>query len=87
MVSLDEPDKNRAFAESVGANFVLLSDPSKENAERYGVLAFGGLYARRWTFYIDSKGIIRRIDKDVDTKTHGQEVVKALSELRIGGNR
>ena len=87
MVSLDDADKNRAFAESVGANFVLLSDPSKENAERYGVLAFGGFYAKRWTFFIDSKGIIRRIDKNVDPKTHGQDVVKALSELGFGGKR
>ena len=87
MVSLDEPDKNRKFAESVGANFVLLSDPGKKNAERYGVLAFGGLYARRWTFYIDATGIIRRIDKDVDTKTHGADVAKALSELDLGKQR
>jgi peroxiredoxin Q/BCP len=81
MVSLDDVEKNRAFAESVGADFVLLSDPGKEVAEKYGVLALGGLYARRWTFYIDGAGIVRHIDQDVDTATHGQDVVRQLGEL------
>jgi peroxiredoxin Q/BCP len=84
MVSLHDAEKNREFADSVGANFVLLSDPSKENAERYGVLALGGMYTKRWTFYIDGHGIIRRIDKSVDPKTAGQDVAEALTELGIG---
>jgi len=84
MVSLDDAKKNREFADSVGAKFVLLSDPDKENAERYGVIALGGLYAKRWTYYIDAGGIIRRIDKNVEPKSAGQDVVKALRELGIG---
>jgi len=81
MVSLDDADRNRAFAESVGAGFVLLSDPEKQVADEYGVLALGGLYARRWTFYIDEAGIVRFIDKDVSTSTHGQDVAARLAEL------
>jgi peroxiredoxin Q/BCP len=81
MVSLDEAERNRAFAESVGAGFVLLSDPEKQAAERYGVLAMGGLYAKRVTFYIDAKGRIVRIDDDVDTETHGQDVIRSLESL------
>lgn len=84
MVSLDEPERNREFAESVSASFVLLSDPGKENAKRYGVLVAGGLYTRRWTFYIDLSGdeaIVRRIDKKVDPSTHGEDVVRSLEEL------
>ena len=81
MVSLDSPDKNRDFANSVGANFVLLSDPGKQNAKKFGVLGLGGLYAKRWTFYIDAKGVIRYIDKQVNTATHGEDVVKKLAEL------
>jgi hypothetical protein len=30
MVSLDDPDKNRAFAEELKARHVVLSDPLKE---------------------------------------------------------
>ena len=81
MVSLDDAEKNRAFAESVGAEFVLLSDPGKQNAKRYGVLGPGGLYAHRRTFYIDAQGVIRRIDRKVDPKTHGPDVIRNLGAL------
>jgi peroxiredoxin len=56
MVSLDDAEKNRAFAEGLNAKHVVLSDPLKEAADSYGVLALAGLYARRWTFYIDEDG-------------------------------
>ena len=81
MVSLDSPEKNRDFAESAGASFVLLSDPGKKSAKAFGVLALGGLFAKRWTFYIDSTGVIRYIDKQVNTSTHGEDVVRKLVEL------
>lgn len=81
MISLDDAEKNRAFAESVGAKFVLLSDPEKKVAEQYGVIGLGGLYARRWTFFIDRAGVVRYIDRDVDTATHGQDVARRLGEL------
>lgn len=81
MVSLDDPEKNRAFGESLDGNFPILSDPGKEVAEAYGVLGLGGLYSRRWTFYIDPTGRIRDIDKDVDPKTAGQDVAKRLEAL------
>lgn len=81
MVSLDSPEKNREFAESVGASLVILSDPGKQSAKAFGVLALGGLYAKRWTFYIDSKGVIRHVDKQVRTSTHGEDVVRKLTEL------
>jgi len=81
MVSLDTPERNRAFAESLGADRVLLSDPSGTTAKSYGVTALGGLYARRWTFYIDSDGVIREIDKDVRVETAGQDIARKLAEL------
>ena len=81
MVSLDSPEKNRDFADSVGAHFVLLSDPDKQSAKRFGVLALGGFFAKRWTFYIDGQGIIRAIDKDVEPATHGEDVVRELDRL------
>lgn len=81
MVSLDDAEKNRAFAESLEGNFPLLSDPGKKVAEAYGVLGFGGLYAKRWTFYIDRDGVIRYIDKDVDKSTAGQDIARRLGSL------
>jgi peroxiredoxin Q/BCP len=81
MVSLDEPEKNRAFGESLSARHVLLSDPTKTAARAYGVTALGGLYARRWTFYIDPDGLIRHIDKNVRVESAGQDIARKLEEL------
>ena len=81
MVSLDDPAKNKAFAESLDAKLVLLSDPTGVSARAYGVHALGGLYARRWTFYIDSQGVIREIDKKVRVDSAGQDIAKTLGEL------
>jgi peroxiredoxin Q/BCP len=81
MVSLDDAEKNRAFAEALGAKHVVLSDPDKVAAEAYGVVALGGLYARRWTFYIDKDGVIRHIDTNVDVATAGQDIARTLEVL------
>ena len=81
MVSLDPPEKNRAFAESLNANVTLLSDPDGVAAKAYGVLAPDGSYALRWTFFIGGDGSIRRIDKDVDPSTYGADLASALREL------
>jgi peroxiredoxin Q/BCP len=81
MVSLDDPEKNREFAESLSAKQVVLSDPTKTAARAYGVTALGGLYARRWTFYIDPDGLIRYIDKDVRVESAGQDIARKLGEL------
>ncbi len=81
MVSLDEAEANRAFAESVGAAFPILSDPTQKAAQAYGVVSPGGQYARRWTFYIDQKGIIRAIDKRVNPSSHGEDMVEQLKAL------
>jgi peroxiredoxin len=81
MVSLDDAEKNRAFAEGLNAKHVVLSDPLKEAAASYGVVALAGLYSRRWTFYIDQSGRIREIDKNVDVATAGQDIVRNLETL------
>ena len=81
MVSLDDAEKNRAFAEGLNAKHVVLSDPLKEAADSYGVVALAGLYARRWTFYIDSDGVIREIDKQVEVGTAGQDIARTLARL------
>ena len=81
MVSLDDAEKNRAFGESLGTTQTLLSDERGKAARAYGVAAMGGLYAKRWTFYIDREGFIRHIDKKIDVKTAGQDIVRTLETL------
>ena len=60
---------------------MLLSDPNGETARAYGVAGFGGLFAKRWTFYVDRDGVIREIDKNVATSTAGQDIARQLGEL------
>jgi peroxiredoxin Q/BCP len=83
MVSLDDPEKNKEFAESLGAKHVLLSDPTGEVAKAYGVSGFGGLFAKRWTFYIDASGVVQAIDRNVKTATAGQDIARKLEELHF----
>ena len=83
MVSLDTKEKNREFAEGLGAKHVLLSDPTGATAAAYDVTGFGGLFAMRWTFYIDRDGVVRAIDKNVSTATAGQDIARTLGELQF----
>jgi len=81
MVSLDSAEKNAEFAKSLEAKHVLLSDPTGDAAQAYGVSGVGGFFAKRWTFYIDASGAIAAIDKDVKTATAGQDIARKLGEL------
>jgi peroxiredoxin Q/BCP len=81
MVSLDTPERNREFAESLESTQVLLSDASGATARAYGVTDDERRYARRWTFYIDREGVIREIDRDVSVETAGQDIARKLGEL------
>lgn len=86
-VSVDTPDTNKAFAQSLGVDYPLLSDPSKEVAKAYGVVNVDQPFASRWTFYIGSDGRILYIDKHVSPSTHGQAVAAKLGELGVQRRR
>ena len=79
--SVDRPEINRQFAESLGIDFPILSDSSKSVARAYGVLGPSGFPAR-WTFYIGIDGRIQRIDKQVRLGMHGLDIEKTLNELQ-----
>ncbi len=81
--SVDSAETNSRFAASLGISYPILSDPTKDVARAYGVLAPSG-YASRWTFYIGADGRILAIDKKVSPASHGADVAKRLTEL---GNR
>jgi|TARA_B100001079_G_scaffold270681_1_gene285705 peroxiredoxin Q/BCP len=80
MASTDNIGDNTRFAEKNDATFPILADPDKIMCGDYGVLSDYG-YARRWTFYIDKKGNIVKIDKNVNPATAGADLVKNLAEL------
>ena len=78
--SVDSADTNARFAESLGLPYSILSDPGKDVARAYGVLAPSG-YASRWTFYIGADGRILDIDKKVSAASHGGDIVARLTDL------
>jgi|TARA_B110000014_G_scaffold254999_1_gene236287 peroxiredoxin Q/BCP len=82
MASVDPIDDNRDFAEKTGADFPMLSDPSKEAAKAYDVLNFFKV-ANRVTFYIDKTGTIVKIDEDINPETAAEDMARSLQQLGI----
>ena len=82
--SCDTAEKNTDFAKSLDLDYPILSDPDKDVAKAYGVVYEGQANPKRWTFYIDKDGIVKAIDKDVKTESHGADIAKKLDELGIG---
>lgn len=78
--SVDDAAANKKFAESLGLDYPILSDPTKETAKAYGVLGANGL-ASRWTFYIGKDGKVLQIDQAVQTSDHGKQVAEQLQKL------
>ena len=97
MASVDPLEKNVEFAkaksvdlggtrgvvEKKEADFPILSDPTKETANAYGVIKAEWGAANRWTFYIDTDGRIAAIDKAVKAATAGEDMVAKLAELKV----
>jgi len=82
MASVDALETNQEFAAETEADFPLLSDPSKEVAEAYDVLAFYGL-PNRHTFYIGKDGKILFIDRQINAATSAEDMAAKLEELGI----
>ena len=84
----DEPAKLRKFADKHGLGFTLLADTEHAVAEAYGVWAEKSMYGRKYwgnlraTFVIDAEGTIATVLPKVSPKTHDDEVLGALGELR-----
>lgn len=81
--SVDDVEKNTAFAKSLELDFPILSDPTKKTAEAYGVVHAGRPVAERWTFYIGPDGVIKAIDKMVNTADAANEMAATLEEIGV----
>lgn len=80
--SVDGPDTNRKFAESLELDYPILSDPDKGVARAYGVLSKLG-YARRSTVYVGADGRLLAIDDDVKAATAGEDIARRLEALGV----
>ena len=84
MISVDTPEDNQKFAESLESGFPLLSNPTKEVAEAYGVVTADRPFPFRWTFIIGGDGKILKVDREVSPASAGQDLVADLQELGVG---
>jgi thioredoxin-dependent peroxiredoxin len=80
--SVDTPELNKKFAESLDLDYPILSDPDKSVATAYGVLSTRG-FSNRWTFYIDKDGIIKEIDKSVKVDNAGEDLASKVKDLGL----
>jgi peroxiredoxin Q/BCP len=82
--SVDKPEENKKFAEDLGLDYPILSDPDKTVAQAYGVLQPPRpTMSIRWTFYIDKDGVIREIDKKIRTAQAGADVAAKVKSLGL----
>ncbi len=81
--SIDKPETNRKFAQSLELDYPIISDPGKQTATAYGVLRVIGLYAARQTFYIGADGKLLYVDASVKASSAGDDLVARLEELGL----
>ena len=79
-ISIDSSDSHKEFKEKNNLPFMLLSDPNGETAKKYGALNNFFIFklAKRQSFIIDPKGIVRRVYRDVSPSNHAQEIKNDL---------
>jgi len=85
-VSLDPIKSHKEFAEKYHLPLPLLSNKTGEVARAYGSLWNLGpiRFARRHTFIIDPQGHIAKIYRSVAPKTHSDQGIQDLENLRSG---
>ena len=81
--SVDTLAENKKFAEQLGVDYPILSDPERRAAKAYGVARDDKSPAIRWTFYIGVDGKILDIQRQVTPSTHGRDVAAKLAELGV----
>jgi peroxiredoxin Q/BCP len=80
--SVDDAETNARFAKSLSCDYPILADPAKTTAKAFGVLNPGGV-SLRWTFYIDKEGVVRAIDKRINTENAAPDTVAKVKELGL----
>jgi len=83
--SVDPVEENTKFANSLNADYPILSDPDKTVAKAYGVLNDQRGFTNRWTFYIDKNGVIKEIDKKVNAANAADDVIAKVKALGLAG--
>ncbi len=83
-ISLDDSASHKKFTAKHNLPFMLLSDPQGIAAEAYGAL-FKFLcikLAKRHSFIIDPKGLVRKEYRSVNPLTHSNQIMEDLKVLQ-----
>jgi peroxiredoxin Q/BCP len=89
MISTDDLDTLKRWAQDLKATYRMLSDATGRVAEAYGVLMPGQKLAMRTTFVIDRAGVIREIQQGnqaIDT-SGALAACERVSHGKAGGNK
>jgi peroxiredoxin Q/BCP len=78
-ISVDSLEDQKKFTDKEKLTYPLLADAEKKVAKSYGVLAPQG-YAKRVTFIIDKKGVVRKIYPDANAAKNAEEVLDWIKE-------
>lgn len=84
-VSADSVESHLKFASKYELTFNLISDTDKTILQAYGAWGekknYGKTYMGiiRSTFVISAEGIVEKVFAKVDTKTHSEQIIKALN--------
>ncbi|MDA7700460.1 peroxiredoxin [Methylophilaceae bacterium] len=83
-ISLDDSASHKKFTAKHNLPFILLSDPQGIVAEAYGALFkfFCIKLAKRHSFIIDPKGLIRKEYRSVNPLTHSNQIIEDLKVLQ-----
>ena len=79
-ISVDTVEDQAKFVKEYDVPYLHLSDTTKDTCKQYAGLNIVGL-AKRSTFIIDKKGVIRKIFRDIDVEHHGKEIADFLKQL------
>jgi peroxiredoxin len=72
---------NKELCDKEGINFALLSDPDRAVIKQYGVWDEKDNAAKRVTFLIDAKGVIRDIDRAVKPEDYGKTLAERAKRI------
>ena len=79
-ISVDNVESQKKFVEEYNIPYLHLSDVQKDTCKKYPGTNIAGL-AKRETFIIDKNGTIKNIFRDIDVKSHGNQIVESLKKL------
>jgi peroxiredoxin Q/BCP len=82
-VSTDTVKRQAGFKEKHALNFPLIADSDKSIVKLYGVQQAMIGVAKRVTFLIDRKGVIRHIWPQVKVSGHVDEIIAKIEELKL----